>query len=298
MGLKHHTIIFVPHSRARFKKFRVTNRQLKIAGTTLALLTVGAIFITWSFFATSVNLDELDRLRAENEQLRVLNGTFESSLEDLQTQLTDYEDRTDELAIVAGLADVPRAAERSGTSETGAGGNEVQSYLTRDLELLARRAGTLDEKLESVEGKLEKRSQWIAATPSILPVRGVFTSRYGFRKDPITRQRAFHNGVDISAPKGTPVHAAADGIVTRSDRLGSLGRAVYVAHGYDLATRYGHLSESTVEEGQEVKRGDVIGYVGNTGRATGYHLHYEVRQGNKALNPVGYMLDLPQRRRR
>ena len=115
------------------------------------------------------------------------------------------------------------------------------------------------------------------------------------RTDPIHGRRAFHQGLDISARPRTPVYAPADGLVLRAGRIGQLGNAVYVSHGYGLTTRFGHLASLDVEPGDRVRRGDVIGTVGNTGRSTGYHLHYEVHVDGKPVNPVAYLLDRPTR---
>jgi murein DD-endopeptidase MepM/ murein hydrolase activator NlpD len=145
--------------------------------------------------------------------------------------------------------------------------------------------------LAAVEDRLIERERWIAASPTISPVRGVLTSYYGNRTDPINGRPAFHKGVDISADPGKPVKAPADGIVVRAGRIGSYGRAVQLSHGYGVTTLYGHLHDLSVRPGQRIRRGDVVGTVGNSGRATGYHLHYEVRVNNDAQDPVQYMLD-------
>ncbi len=297
MGLKHHTIIVVPHSRARFRKYRISSRQLRLALLALAGVTIGAAVITYSYFATSVSLDEISDLRQQNEQLRAINDSFEDSVRQLQEQLADYEDRTKELAIVAGLEDVP-AAERRTTAETGAGGGNVPVYPSgmESLTDLDVRARALDSTLAAVSDRLDERELQISATPAILPVKGVYTSAYGYRRDPITGQRSFHGGIDISAPKGVPVVASADGVVARSGTVGSLGRSVELSHGYGVATLYGHLSKITVHPGDQIERGDVIGYVGNSGRSTGYHLHYEVRRDDQPVNPLEHILDMPRRR--
>jgi murein DD-endopeptidase MepM/ murein hydrolase activator NlpD len=117
------------------------------------------------------------------------------------------------------------------------------------------------------------------------------TSGFGYRSDPMTHGPGIHQGVDIAASPGQPVHASAEGIVVRAGEVTGLGLAVYVAHAYGISTRYGHLSHVDVQPGQRVHRGDVVGRVGNTGRSTGYHLHYEVRVDGAAVNPLGYILD-------
>ena len=128
------------------------------------------------------------------------------------------------------------------------------------------------------------------SVPSRMPVDGVrLTSSYGMRNHPILRQRRQHNGVDLAAARGTPVYATADGRIGRAERFSSYGNYVQIEHGGDLQTRYAHLSSYTVQAGELVQRGDLIGYVGSTGRSTGPHLHYEVRVDGEPVNPIPYM---------
>ena len=126
-------------------------------------------------------------------------------------------------------------------------------------------------------------------TPSLVPARGLLTSRYGYRQDPLTGSRRLHKGIDIGARPDRPVIASASGIVTLSGRDGQLGTAVTLSHGFGLVTRYGHLSRTAVSSGEHVHQGEVIGYVGRSGRATGYHLHYEVRLDGRPVDPLGYV---------
>lgn len=126
--------------------------------------------------------------------------------------------------------------------------------------------------------------------PSRNPLEGAtLTSGFGMRTHPVLGGRRGHKGIDLSAPTGTPIYASADGVVTRADWFSSYGLYISLDHGAALETRYGHLSRLNVAEGQEVKKGDLIGYVGSTGRSTGPHLHYEVRIAGVAVNPVPYM---------
>ena len=130
------------------------------------------------------------------------------------------------------------------------------------------------------------------SVPSRMPLNGSrLTSDYGMRDHPILRQRRRHTGVDLAAPVGTPVYATADGIVGRADWFSSYGLYVSIDHGADLETRYAHMSRLAVAAGDRVRKGDVIGYVGSTGRSTGPHLHYEVRVDGVAVNPIPYMVE-------
>ena len=134
--------------------------------------------------------------------------------------------------------------------------------------------------------------QPVVAVPSRMPLAGArMTSSYGMRNHPVLRKRARHKGVDLAAPTGTPVYATADGIVGRADWFSSYGLYISIDHGADLETRYAHMSKLAVAAGDPVKKGDVIGYVGSTGRSTGPHLHYEVRVDGVAVNPIPYMVE-------
>ncbi len=128
------------------------------------------------------------------------------------------------------------------------------------------------------------------AVPSRRPIEKMsLSSSYGMRVHPITGRVARHNGIDIPAPYGTPIYATADGIIGRAQRLGGYGNYVEINHGNEIQTRYGHMSRFVVHSGEQVKKGDIIGYVGSTGRSTGNHLHYEVRIEGSPVNPLPFV---------
>lgn len=137
---------------------------------------------------------------------------------------------------------------------------------------------------------LSERQSLLLSTPSIKPARGWFTSRFGYRVDPFTNRPEMHAGLDMAAPSGTPVYAPADGVVSYVGYDGGYGKLVSIDHGYGVITRFGHNSRVFVEQGQKVRRWDVISAVGSTGRSTGAHLHYEVRIHGIAVDPVNYIL--------
>ena len=289
--MKQHTIIFVPHARARFRKWRVSNRQLSLLSALVLLLAAGSVFTTWSFFTNTIDLNELDAVRFENEELRGINQSFEDSIRSLQQQLGDFENRTRQLAIVAGLEGLP------GGQEAGIGGGSLSAFdrpsESEQLDSLQARATILIGNLEHVATQLSERDRLIRSTPATTPVRGILTSGFGYRKDPMSGLRALHHGIDLATSPGRPAVATADGIVVRAGRAGSLGNAVYLSHGYGMTTRYGHLSKIAVQPGDRVAQGDTLGQVGSTGKATGYHLHYEVRRDGKSVNPWAYILEDP-----
>jgi murein DD-endopeptidase MepM/ murein hydrolase activator NlpD len=134
-------------------------------------------------------------------------------------------------------------------------------------------------------------ADWLrmAQAPNLWPVEGPVTGSFGERIDPFNGEGAFHSGVDISSAYGHPVIAPADGVVTLTEVMGGYGRLIQIDHGHGISTRYGHLSGFAVAPGEHVSRGDVIGYVGLTGRSTGPHLHYEVRINDTPVNPAKYL---------
>ena len=169
-------------------------------------------------------------------------------------------------------------------------------------ELLARKMHEFLRQL-NVEARLEEVRQQeimhtlrnnksiLEATPSIWPTSGWVTSGFAWRTSPFTGKREFHKGIDISAPRGTPIYAPARGNVTFSGRDGSYGLSIRLKHNSSLSTRFAHLHRIAIKSGQTVTRGELIGYVGNTGRSTGPHLHYEVRLNGVPVNPKRYILN-------
>ena len=150
---------------------------------------------------------------------------------------------------------------------------------------------------EAIDAGRVPNARKAVAVPSRSPLEMVqLTSGYGMRDHPVLRRRAQHKGVDLSAPTGTPIYATADGHVERANWFSSYGLYVQIDHGGDLETRYAHMSRLAVEDGAFVRKGDLIGYVGSTGRSTGPHLHYEVRVAGEAVNPIPYMVDTAAQR--
>ncbi|HZB87239.1 MAG TPA: M23 family metallopeptidase [Terracidiphilus sp.] len=160
----------------------------------------------------------------------------------------------------------------------------MNGRVTRALE-----GGLMSSSTGDPAGNLTGDWTAFADAPSLWPVEGRIGSSFGEREDPINGEGAFHSGIDIEAPSGTPVRAAGDGEVTGTNMGAGYGRQVVLDHGHDLETVYAHLSAIAVLPGQHVSRGDIIGYVGQTGRATGPHLHYEVRVHNVPVNPHKYL---------
>lgn len=290
--MKQHTIIFVPHARAKFRKWRLSTFQAAAILTGLAFLTIGSIVVTVSYFGAAIDRDHLLALRSENAALREVNDGFETSIRDLESTVDDYQERIRKLAIVAGLSELsPSESGIGGGTPVAADGGLVEDLLGIETELHQMGHG-----MDVLQRKLDEHRLLISTTPAISPVKGLLTSGFGYRADPFTGRRSFHPGVDIVAPHGQQIRATGDGLVTKAGRIQGLGNAVYISHGFGIVTRYGHMSKIEVDSGRQVRRGDVIGYVGSTGRATGNHVHYEVHVDGKATDPLGYILEGTKRR--
>lgn len=289
MNKRYSTIIFVPHARAKFRKLKVSHRLLfslvSLVTSSLCLST----FFSVQYFTSLSQTHELSKLRHENRELQSANEQFGQSVESLRNQLRTVEDRTRKLAIIAGITTLD---ETSQGGSGGARGDEMNASPFRDdIDKMSFKSHSLDKDLSVLEQKFVAQSRLLSSTPSIAPVRGILTDGFGGRSDPFTRQPGQHNAIDISSAVGQPIRSPADGIVVKAEWANGYGNVIYISHGYGYSTRYGHLSGFAVKPGARIKRGEVIGYVGSTGRSTGPHLHYEVRVNNQAVNPLEYILN-------
>ncbi|MCZ6556270.1 MAG: M23 family metallopeptidase [SAR324 cluster bacterium] len=177
------------------------------------------------------------------------------------------------------------------TENVDLAGMDLLSVLDKDLERLKEMANYQEESFNDLKAFLVDQKDLLDRSPYRWPVRGFVSSNYGPRVDPFTGLQRQHQGVDIVTPKGTPVLAPADGIVTYTALDPTLGYMLVIDHGYGVITRYGHNDAILVREGQRVSRGDQIATVGSSGKSTGPHLHYEIRINDLAVNPLNYILE-------
>jgi murein DD-endopeptidase MepM/ murein hydrolase activator NlpD len=281
----------VPHSQAKFFKFSFSTRAFVItASACVAILALSVVAIVTTGSAVTRRA-EVARLRVENRQLSEVNQRLQETVVTVQGRLDEFEERTSRLALAAGLDAEPVEYPDRGTSADQAGSGGPYDRLPGSPETLVLQGNEIRQQLAEVEASLARQAESWAATPSIAPVSGLMTDGFGRRRDPFTGRRAFHKGLDISARRGTPVKAPADGVVVFTGRNGGLGKTVRIAHGFGFTTVYGHLDAIDVEPGDEIRRGEVLGALGNSGRSTGPHLHYEVHVDGKAANPLYYILE-------
>jgi murein DD-endopeptidase MepM/ murein hydrolase activator NlpD len=296
---KRYTIVLADRQTGTVR--RVTIRLRPFALALVAVLTFPVLVgIGLRVSATT----EVNHLRASNSTLEQENASYREATGALTTQIESLQSAISELGLRSRLDPVSaRAMEKlpsavknraeGGTSVAGASAMLTPIYsaaaassLDQTFTMLRNVLGSLEGHLSIVRRNVEKRELLMNATPSIWPVHGWLSAGYGMRSDPFTGGRDFHPGLDISAERGTAVRATAAGTVELAAPSGDYGNLVVVDHGFGIVTRYGHLSKFAVWPGREVKRGDILGYVGATGRATGPHLHYEVVTNGKLMNPL------------
>jgi murein DD-endopeptidase MepM/ murein hydrolase activator NlpD len=169
--------------------------------------------------------------------------------------------------------------------------SDLITKLTKEVDILSKQMVVQSKSLDEIVALAKDKEVMLASIPAILPIKkGDFyvASGYKMRMHPILKINKFHKGMDFTAPKGTPIYASGDGVIFRAQRSKTFGQVVYIDHGYGYKTIYAHMSKMAVKRGQSIRRGDLIGYVGNTGLSVAPHLHYEVHKNNVALNPINF----------
>jgi murein DD-endopeptidase MepM/ murein hydrolase activator NlpD len=288
---RQYTVMVVPDARGSMRRFHVKGRHLAVALGALGLVAVLAltapIFLGWGMSVSG----ELSEVREERDRLADRSAAVEETLSDLRARLDRFEQRTKKLAFLAGL-DMPELA--TGAQGFPAGVEELSAIdraavFRSEADELSGLGELLERRLDTVERAFGEQTERLSRIPSIIPVRGLIGSGFGWRRDPFTGLRQYHRGLDVSAPEGTPIRAPADGVVLKTERNGGYGRVLYLSHGDGIVTRFGHLLEYKARPGSRVKRGDVIALLGNSGRSTAPHLHYEVVVDGKHVDPMNFV---------
>jgi murein DD-endopeptidase MepM/ murein hydrolase activator NlpD len=238
---------------------------------------------------------DFDKLQNENTDLKIQKKNLEVVTRKLGEKLSNLENVS---AKIQTLIENDNATKKGKLNTPAVGGSKVD-YTTAELlrsanlkdgiDILKGKTAEMENQLSMLEQVAVQRANRALYTPSIWPVKGPITSHYGNRSDPFNGDEELHLGLDISALFNSQIHAPADGVVLYSERKAAYGNLLIIDHGNGMTTRYGHLSRALVKVGQKVKRNEVIGLVGMTGRATAPHLHYEVRMNDRPINPKIYL---------
>jgi murein DD-endopeptidase MepM/ murein hydrolase activator NlpD len=292
MEKKFYAFLIFPGAHGRLHKIQLPFYiiHLVLALSVVGIMTVAALANSYSRMLLKVS--NYNNLRSEREALKTQYRTLESTVTSTNAKLDSLQSLAAEVALTYGFGEARRpgfpTAVLALATQTNA---TVDSSFRASLYAfnLIRRASLEPDGSASALGMFSNPPIVRTTVPSIWPVRGQITAGFGQRMDPFSGEGAFHSGVDISVPFGTKVEASADGIVLEAGPESGYGNQVLIDHGYGLTSKYGHLSKIFVVVGQDVKRGQVIGAVGMTGKATGPHLHYEVHVHDTPVNPAKYL---------
>ena len=301
---KTYSVIIVSDALSSNKEFVVSSKLVRNSIIAISLLLLISGFVIYDYLTISFNKEKMRRLEKQNivkaEQIETLTATVKSLEVDLE-KMKEYKEK---IMIASGLTS-PYALK-----EVGSGGfienidskniskdsiNVIKGKKGKNLvsktKTIRDDANKIVNTLKYVYSVIDKQKVRLASTPSIWPTKGYLTDTYGWRIHPFTGKRSFHYGQDIATQLGNSVVATANGFVLVAEHRDVLGNLIIIDHGFGYLTWYGHLASFNVKVGQRVKRGQVIGAVGNTGRSNAPHLHYEVRVFGKPQNPMNYIID-------
>ena len=294
MVARRYTVVVADRSTGKVRRVTVALRPavavlVAVVGLPMAI----GVSARWSAYS------QIQQLRATATELELENSSYRTATGELTRQITSLQSAIADLtersalgpSVTAALSRLPAMVK---TQAMGGGDAVADAWLGPDgstgpedtFGVLRDLLGTLEGRLRFVRTGVERRQALAESTPSIWPAQGWLSSAYGRRTDPFTGQADFHPALDISTDYGKPIYATANGTVQVASRSGAYGNLVQLSHGFDLTTRYGHMSRFAVKVGDQVKRGDVIGYVGAPGRASGAHVHYEVWVNGRPINPL------------
>jgi len=292
------SILIIPPSTDRVRQYSVPQwivRACLAAASAIVIAFISSLGIaTYGINKATENQDHAK----ENAELKAALTGITADVKVLREQLARLEAAEQKVRSVFGFPEVnseERALGIGGTivnaDPTLSESTQLTYALESEIDRLLHRASFERENFESVFSALLDQKQRLDHTPSVFPVDGVLMRGFGVKCDPFTGSMRQHHGLDLAAPIGTPIYAPAAGKVILRERQTQYGNTIVIDHGYGVETLYGHMSKFAARLGQSVRRGDVIGYVGNTGYSTGPHLHYEVHANGRSQNPMAYVYD-------
>nr|WP_315147845.1 M23 family metallopeptidase [uncultured Flavobacterium sp.] len=284
---------------------KIITKTRKKIGVVLLFLVASALFgflsvvflLNTPYFETPKN-----RLQArEIENLKLRYDILNKKMDQVEDVVDNIEDRDNNLyRVYFNASPIPNEERKAGFKGAhrykeleGFDNSQLVIYTTKRVEILQNALAIQSKSLDDILKMAKSKDKLLAAIPAIQPVRNEnlksMVSGFGYRTDPFTKARKMHEGMDFTSKTGTPIYATGDGVVERADNTASgFGNHIVIRHGFGYETLYAHLSKYKCRAGQRVKRGDIIGYVGSTGRSEGPHLHYEVHKNGKVVNPLNF----------
>ena len=278
-------------------KKRISNVVLFILASFVFGLSSLLILLNSDWINTPAEISQKRALENYELQFEILS----KKLNQIEAVVENIEERDNNIyRVYFEASPIPEEQRRAGFGGVnryknleGYDNSDLIINTTKRLDVLSKQTVVQSRSLDEIERLAANKAELIEAIPSIQPIKNHDLTRmasgYGYRTDPFTKKRRFHYGMDFSARKGTPIYATGNGVVKRADnRSSGYGKHIRIDHGFGYVSLYAHLSKYNVRRGQRVKRGDIIGYVGNTGRSVGPHLHYEIFKDKKKINPLNF----------
>lgn len=292
---KYFSLLIVPHSN-NIKQLKIATwiPKFLILLIIIILSTTGLLFYAYRELKNEylAKLDELDYVNNVNLRQKAEIETLRKKTAEIQEKLEAISAFQETIKNMVGLKDKKNEKETINSSRNG---NtllkeklileELDNSITSQMDDLSKLLDNSKEELSKLVVDVEKRLKYLDAKPNLMPTEGRITSGYGYRRNPFGRGREFHKGLDIANRSGTKIKAAGSGVVTFAGYYGGYGKVIIISHGYGYQSIYGHNRKLFVKVGQHVKKGEVIAEMGNTGKSTGPHLHFEIRYYGKPVNP-------------
>jgi murein DD-endopeptidase MepM/ murein hydrolase activator NlpD len=294
---KHFSILIIPHNKGKVFKRRISAKWAYALCLSFVLMALVTLFFSFDFFGEIRDRTKLIQLEKENEYLESKLVDLSSAMLKLKVEMTALMEKEENVRTVFGLPEVDAQLREVGIGGPMPNRFSNQSPLVKqaqevevELDKLLRQTRFEREAFGQIYSSLYDKKEILDHTPSIRPTRGYLSRGFGIKTDPFTGRKQPHLGIDLAADIGTPVYATADGRVDFVGRDRGLGKMIRINHLSGYTTVYAHLSQIQVKRGEQVKRGDLIATVGNTGYSTGPHLHYEVHFQGRPKDPLNYVL--------
>ncbi|MFC1785839.1 M23 family metallopeptidase [Candidatus Neomarinimicrobiota bacterium] len=300
MPLKNPNFIFQAESDRRVRQWHFSLERLLVRIGVFTVIVFAALYFSADWLTGILYNTKLTEMQKSYSDLSSTVINLHNRVETLSSQMSLIEEKDKAVRTYADLPEIDESVR-----ELGVGGVVVNkntkidnllpdfastiTSLELDIDALTRKVKLELSSYEDIYDKVQENSDRIKSIPTIRPVNGGYLNAgFGYRIDPFDRVNRFHYGQDITANNGTPIYAPADGVVKIARYMGGFGKSLKIDHGFGYTTFYAHLSKFSIKRGNQIKRGDLIGYIGNTGRSTGPHLHYEVHYYGKPQNPLDY----------
>lgn len=295
-----YTVLIIPKEKSAAKRFRLSKPHVILFCILVPLFTLSLLYLFYDYVSIKRNHAEIARLQSlTKEQQTIIDGLiakvdgFSVRMQELRhfdrkirimANIEKSKDKKQLLGLGGSLGEEKRLMDQLQTDQ-----REMLLGIDKQVDLLAEEAKVREKSLKEILGILREQHSVLAATPSLWPVSGWVTSEFGHRISPFTNIREFHAAIDISTRPGRDIMAPADGVVVEVGYRPDYGNFVKIDHGRGFSTLYAHLLKTSLQEGQPVKRGRIIGQVGNSGQSTGSHLHYSVFVNGVPVNPRKYL---------